>query len=152
MSSFMSMISQVLNVKLFPETNIENKLTLKHPSECPIPSLDELDENTEVCFPSPVLIPVLKLYENKSLTSFITDMDYLTLYNCIFENIYEYEPYFDKFEHYWMIIEKKKKKHSAIKICLFETYEGNILIEFQSSEKNNKFWKIYKIIKDKCGI
>lgn len=150
MSSFMSIISQILNGKIFSETNIENKLTLKHPSECPIASFDELDEKKEDSIPSPVIIPILTLYNKKSLTSFPSHLDYETIYYIIYETIFEYDPYFDKYEHYWLIIEKKKKQQSLIKISLFENFDNEIIIDFHSYDRNDKFWRIYKMIKEKC--
>ena len=101
--------------------------------------------------PSPCILPKLKLAKKNNITSFYSSYDYATLYKCIYLILLDYNPYFNPYEIYWLIIDKSYKKHTSIKISLYQFNNNEILVECYSMDKDDKFWKIYHLLKKKCN-
>lgn len=100
---------------------------------------------------SPCILPKLKLAKKNNITSFYSSYDYAKLYKCIYLILLPYNPYFDPYEIYWLVIDKKYKKHISIKISLYQSNNNEVLVECYSMDKDDKFWKIYHLLKKKCN-
>jgi len=128
-----------------PHEERKEKLSLALPEEVK-------EEFTDSPFPSPAFLPILpSLTEDRCITSFQSKYDYATLYNAIYTILLPYDPYFDSYDYYWMIIDKRKKKHTSIKISLYQCAGNKILVECFSMNKDDLFWKIYHLLKNKCN-
>jgi len=93
----------------------------------------------------------LRLAKKNNITSFYSSYDYPILYKFIYTILLEYNPYFDRYEHYWLITNKRYKIHTSIKISLYQSNDNEILVECFSMDKDDKFWKIYHLLKKKCN-
>ena len=109
-----------------------------------------IPSDLEYNIPSPFTLRNINLSNQNNITSFYSSYEYEVLYKFIYTILLEYNPYFDRYEHYWLIINKRYKIHTSIKISLFKS-ENNILIECFSRDKDDKFWKIYHLLKKKCN-
>jgi hypothetical protein len=134
------------------DTNKEESLSIKQDKNkleqlsLTFPSEFELDY-----IPSPCILPFLSPIKQKNITSFYSSYDYLTLYRYIYKILSSYDPYFDRYEHYWLITNKKYRIHTSIKISMYKHNETTNIVECYSMDKDDIFWKIYHLLKKKCN-
>jgi hypothetical protein len=107
--------------------------------------------NLEHDIPSPCILPTLTSSKKNNITSFYSSYDYATLYNFIYTILLPYDPYFDQYEIYWLITDKRYRIHTSIKISLYQANNNEIIVECCSMDKDDKFWKIYHLLKKKCN-
>jgi hypothetical protein len=110
------------------------------------------EENLEFEYTSsPNILPLLKPTSYPNITSFICSYNYLRVYKIIYNLLLPYDPYFNHYENYWLIINKTYKRHRSIKISLYQNKENEILIDCFSMDKDDIFWKIYNLLKNHCS-
>ena len=139
-------VSPVITFEEIPQKQEEKKENL---FLC-LPNIQE--EYLDSPYASPGIIPILpSLKDNMTLTSFQSSYDYIKLYTTIYNILLPYDPYFDHYEHYWLTINKKQKKHTSIKISLYDYEKNIIIVECTSMNKDNQFWEIYQLLKKSCN-
>ena len=99
----------------------------------------------------PLILSVLTSTTTVNITSFTSSYSYIRIYKIIYKILIPYDPYFNHYENYWLIINKKYKKHCSIKISLYQNIENEIIIDFFSMDKDGTFWKLYHLLKNKCN-
>lgn len=158
MKYFCNLFSSPKILKIVPinesNTNKEESLPIKQDKNkleqlsLTLPSEFDFDFDY---IPSPCILPFLSPIKQKNITSFYSSYDYLTLYKYIYKILLPYKPYFDRYEHYWFIINNKYRIHTSIKISLYKHNETTNIVECYSMDKDDIFWKIYHLLKKKCN-
>lgn len=139
------------------DVNLEKTITIKQEKLSLILPSDLEDKSyslkEQYIIPSPTSSILPFLSPNKKIidTSFYSSYKYPILYKYIYKKLLPYNPYFDSYEYYWLIVNKTYKKHTSIKISLYNFDEHKILVECHSMDKDDKFWKIYHLLKKKCN-
>jgi hypothetical protein len=126
-----------------------------------LPSSSDLDitheesisvkQNCEFDIPSPSILLISSQVKKNNITSFYSSYDYVELYTCIYKLLLPYDPYFDRYEHYWLIVNKTYKIHTSIKISLRKMNDNEFIVDCYSMDKDDIFWKIYHLLKKKCN-
>lgn len=108
------------------------------------------DSNFEY-IPSPSFLPISSPVKIKNNISFYSTHNYIQLYKYIYKILLPYDPYFDCYEYYWLIVNKTYKIHTSIKISLRKINENEFIVDCYSMDKDDIFWKIYHLLKKKCN-
>ena len=136
--------SEKINPEPIPILNSTQENILKNKSS----SIQELDFEY---IPIPLFLSVLTPITTVNITSFTSSYSYRRIYKIIYKILIPYDPYFNHYENYWLIINKKYKKHCSIKISLYQNIENEIIIDFFSMDKDGTFWELYHLINKKCN-
>ena len=122
------------NLDLSQEKNNKNKLSL---------SFEYIE--------SPALLSLLFPIDVVNETSITCSFNHLRIYKIIYYILIPYDPYFNSYENYWLIINKELKRHRSIKISLYQNKENEIIIDCFSMDKDDVFWKIYHLLRKHCN-